>query len=371
MQKIAKIFLLLLVLSLLPGQTIIENPARPENPRAGRVVTLEEVSRIKEVEGTFYFRQPNRIYIAPARDVIVADWDQLLQFDSKGTFLRNLFKKGEGPGEMKYLGACLPTKDYFIVHSSFPPKIMWFDYQGKLIKEMRLKVRARFLTLLLFCNSRYYFYQFAWPAGKKETEIIDLPYKLVSISTEGEEFTTLASFRVKTLVARSAGGGGGLVPLAQFLITSLKDRYLCLSHTSEYLIKVFDAQAGKVVRQFRRRYSRVKWDKKKKRPTIYLGPNKKISPPVQKYENDIYYLLSAGEQLWVITSQREKDKGILVDVFDVEGRYLDCFYLKLPQTPEMLYAVFAKMAVAGEYLYSLESEADLPLLKKYRLVNLK
>jgi len=81
--------------------------------------------------------------------------------------------------------------------------------------------------------------------------------------------------------------------------------------------------------------------------------------------------VAIGEQLWVITSQREKDKGVLIDVFDVSGRYLDCFYLKLPQKQEMLYVTLTRMAVAGEYLYSLESEADLPLLKKYRLVNLK
>ena len=371
MLKTARIFLFFLIISFLPGQTIIDHPAQPENPRASRVVTLEEVSRITDEGGKFYFHRPHKIHIAPNGVIIVEDWDQLLLFDQNETFRGNLFKKGEGPGEMQYLGGCLPTKNYLIVHSSLPSKIMWFDYQGKLIKEMRLKVRARFLSLLLFYNSRYYFYQFAWPAGKKETEIIDLLYKIVSISTGGEEFTTLASFPVKTLVARSAGGGG-LIPLAQFLIISLKGRYLCLTHTSEYLIKVFDARAGKVVRQFRRRYSRVKWDKKKKRPTILLGPNKKLSPPARKYENDIYHLLSTGEHLWVITSQREKDKGVLIDVFDVSGRYLDCFYLKLPQKQEMLYVTFTKMmAVAGEYLYSLESEADLPLLKKYRLVNLK
>ena len=37
----------------------------------------------------------------------------------------------------------------------------------------------------------------------------------------------------------------------------------------------------------------------------------------------------------------------------------------------MLYVTLTRMAVAGDYLYSLETEADLPLLKKYRLVNLK
>lgn len=82
-------------------------------------------------------------------------------------------------------------------------------------------------------------------------------------------------------------------------------------------------------------------------------------------------VVAIGEQLWVITSQREKNKGVLGDVFDVSGQYLDCFYLKLPQKQEMLYVTLTRMAVAGEYLYSLESEANLPLLKKYLLVNLK
>ncbi|GEM_PF-4826307 len=37
-------------------QSIVENPAKPDNPRAGRVITLEEVMRIEDTGKDFYIR---------------------------------------------------------------------------------------------------------------------------------------------------------------------------------------------------------------------------------------------------------------------------------------------------------------------------
>ena len=75
MLKTSRIFLFFLIISFLPGQTIIDHPDRPENPRAGRVVTLEEVSRITDEGGKFYFHRPHKIHIAPNGVIIVEDWD--------------------------------------------------------------------------------------------------------------------------------------------------------------------------------------------------------------------------------------------------------------------------------------------------------
>jgi hypothetical protein len=47
----------LLFLSIMPvftaAQTIVENPAKPDNPRAGRVVTLEEVISSRPNDSSF------------------------------------------------------------------------------------------------------------------------------------------------------------------------------------------------------------------------------------------------------------------------------------------------------------------------------
>ncbi|MBC7361741.1 MAG: hypothetical protein H5U06_05590 [Candidatus Aminicenantes bacterium] len=40
--------------------------------------------------------------------------------------------------------------------------------------------------------------------------------------------------------------------------------------------------------------------------------------------------MAVGDLIWVITSTAEPGKGVLVDVFNGEGKYVDCFYLKFP-----------------------------------------
>ena len=59
MRKIAFViaFLtLVLASSLAVAQTIIENPAKPDNPQAGRTVTLQEVMRIEDTGKDFYIK---------------------------------------------------------------------------------------------------------------------------------------------------------------------------------------------------------------------------------------------------------------------------------------------------------------------------
>ena len=78
---------------------VIENPAVPQSKNAGRVIALEEVMRISDESGDFYFKRPGKIRIAPDESIFLTDDDQFLRFDKHGKFLNNQQKKGEGPGE--------------------------------------------------------------------------------------------------------------------------------------------------------------------------------------------------------------------------------------------------------------------------------
>jgi len=46
------------------AQTIIENPEKPLNKNAGRVIQLKELMRITDEEGKFYFSSPWDIKVA-------------------------------------------------------------------------------------------------------------------------------------------------------------------------------------------------------------------------------------------------------------------------------------------------------------------
>jgi hypothetical protein len=107
------------------------------------------------------------------------------------------------------------------------------------------------------------------------------------------------------------------------------DRFAYASHTAEFHVKVLDLETGLILRTFKRDYDRVE----NTDPSPAAGSSlnmggSAISPPRLKIKNDIAGLYPRGDRLWVLTSTYDKSKGTLIDVFDADGRYVDCFFLK-------------------------------------------
>jgi hypothetical protein len=355
------------------SQTIIENPAKPESAKSGRAVELKEVMRIAEESQEFYFKYPRSIKVAPDGSIFVQDENEFLQFDKNGKFIGNYFKKGQGPNEMERMGQYLFAKDYLIVHCNLPNKVLWFDYNGQVVKE--IMIHEMRLDFQFLCKDMYYFLRYGFPKFEKREEIFGLNYELVSLSADGKDLKALMSFPT-LYYAYSEKGAGAIIPVAKLVAAPFQGRFLFISHTSEYLIKVFDAEANQLVRSFERKYHRVNWDKNRKRSGVIIG-NKPINPPPQKYENDIRELWVHGDKLWVVTSTFDKDKGFLVDVFDVDGKFLDSFFLRQPdkvreaRMDKMLDYGIKIMTVDGEFLYTTEEDESGNLfIVKYRMENL-
>jgi len=102
MKKPVLLFLFILIFNfLIFTQEIIENPEKSLSKYAGRVVELVEVMSIDDVGIDYFFKYPRNPKVAPDGSLFVMDHEQLLQFDREGNFLRNYFKKGQGPEEMQ------------------------------------------------------------------------------------------------------------------------------------------------------------------------------------------------------------------------------------------------------------------------------
>lgn len=153
------------------GQEVIENPKEPLSQDGGRVGELEEVMRIIEGEQEdYYFQWTGYPEIAPNGSIFVKARDQFLQFDEKGKFVRNLFKKGQGPKEMMFLGNYTFQENHVIAHCSAPNKIMWFDYDGEVKKEFFVKGKSQRLQYQLYYQDRYYFIETETPAPEKKNQ---------------------------------------------------------------------------------------------------------------------------------------------------------------------------------------------------------
>lgn len=355
---------------------IIENPAKPLAADGGRVVVPQEVLSISD-EGTrnYYFKVPHDLTIAPDGSLFLLDEFQVLQFDKDGRFVRNLHKKGQGPGEMSYVRACLATQKNIIVHTDSPDRLLFFDYAGKYEKEipMRFLGASKFRPkTLLALGAKFYIQSADQPRVEGEPTYVEIPHSILALDSATFESRELSSFPTISYVITGEGGRHtGLYEISSFFATPFKGKYLALSHTSEYLVKIFDPAADQVVREFRRAYERVKPDPPtalEKIGNIKIG-GKRYPRPEQKFQSDIKVILTRGEQIWVVTSTQDKSKGLLIDVFDSKGTFMDSFYLKLPESALRQLRWHGYCALDGNYLWVAESddENDVFTIKKYRL----
>jgi len=373
MRKIFCVFFCIFSLAIFSiSQDIIENTKKPLSKKAGRVVDLKEVLSIHDEGDTYYFKYPSNLKIAPDGSIFVLDFwsNQLLQFDTNGKFLRNFFKKGQGPGELSRVSDFYFEGNNIIIYDGRLQKILWLNFNGEAVKEFKVRRKARFM-FRLYHEDTYYFIQYNIQFTKKNPSYVDVPYHLISIYKDGNESNKLTTFLLKAYVVPGMGGYGGSFNIEKMITAPLANRYLFISHSTEYLVKLFDAAANKIIRSFSREYKRVKpsseYKERMKKGGIGID-GKHYTEPVQKYRNDIQNLFVNQNKLWVMTSTEDKKKGILFDVFDPEARYVDKFYLKFTEENFPQYGDISRVAVSGEFLYQIETTPEETyVIKKYKM----
>ncbi len=248
---------LLSVCALGFGQ-IIENPAKPMAKNAGRIVTLKEELRIEDTGAGYFFKNPGPIRVSPGGDIFFKDGpEQALQFDPKGRFIRNLFKKGQGPAELSTVVDTWASRDrlYLI---GYPPKLLVYDYEGNLVRELPLRgghLGGRFIlvdpaNLLVYGPGR--------PDASGGTGFRDTPWEIIEISPDGTSEKTIGSFPIPSFLEVQEGGAISVRAWNQLQVVALDGNSLFLNSSSEYLIEYFIRDKKAVVLRFRRPYARMK-----------------------------------------------------------------------------------------------------------------
>jgi hypothetical protein len=354
-----KYMLLLLSFLLINGQLLaqesIENPAIPLNRNAGRTLELETEYEIRDDSGEFYFRWPTKFCLDSQGCLYILDEDQLLQFSPEGKFIKNLYKKGQGPGE---ISSRFQMVSYFISDDKLyiydgVAKIITMDREGNLVKEIK-QTAGRFFELLGLSEEGFYLrYQTPVPRGNPGFKEIENQIHLVSFDGSSSEKIIGSTSRVYS------GPSFGMDWDKYMHRFSQNDGSLYVSHSCEYKIIRSDLAARKKVISFNRDYPRVKYVMPDHLKSFY----KKYDPPKKKFENDVSGLFLCNDNLWVQTSTSDNKKGILFDVFDSQGRYVDNFYLKLNGN---------LMLTDGDHIYVTERDEEENIsIKKYVILNAK
>ncbi len=360
MKKYAIILsLFLLVIINTQAQEIIRNSEKPLNPRAGRVLKVEEILRITDESGEFYFTRPNTIKIAYDDSIFIKDSSQLLRFDQEGRYVRNYFVKGQGPGELTSVNNYVLTEDAIIIYDGRPRRITWFNYDGELIKDFKIDLKVRSQDFLLFRNNTYYFFSRDRIITNEKPLVVDQPHRLFALTQNGKEISELIEFPVKMYML-SSQVRAVWKPISQFFCIDFKEEYLVVSHTQDYSITIFDFRTQSVIRRFNREYKRVETPPEIKERNVIFGNDRKKYPiPEMEFLNDVQNLFIFDDKLWVQTSTKDKMGRYLYDVFDILGSYVDSFYLDVNGTV---------LSTHGDYIYVREKDEDeLFSIVKYKL----
>lgn len=323
--------------------------------------------QIRDVGGNFYFKYPRNLKVAPNGSIFVQDQEQFIQFDPNGKFVRNLFKKGQDPGEMQSAGNYFFDGENIIVHELRSHKILIFDFHRKLIKDFRIQGETRLSRFLLFQKGKYYFLSSDRPVTKK-TSVVDIHQKLIEIAHEGKEIKEMTEFLTKGYIAVGKQGGRVFYDISSVIVVPYMNKFLFVSHTQEYLLQLYDAEKNQVIRTFKREYQRVKTPPDAEKTGGAMLDGKPVSPPPQKFLNDIQNLLVFKDMLWVVTSTTDKEKGTLIDVFDSEGKYIDHFYLEFPENMVRGYNGNTAMDISEDFLYTIEQDDEgTYAIRKYKI----
>jgi 6-bladed beta-propeller len=354
MKKTAFVLLTLILAVSGLAQELIRNSDKPQNPQAGRVLKLEPVFEISDASGEFFFKYAYRFAMDDRGFLYVLDDAQLLQFSPEGNFVRNFYKKGQGPGELAspfQMVSFICGRDSVFVYDGVG-KIIQFDAEGKVLGEVK-QTAGRFFTLFGMGENGYFMQgqtnaPRGGPAGFKEVET-----EAHLVSLDGSSAEKIIGFTSRIY----QGPNFGMDWDNYLQIFNPADGSLYVSHTGEYKVVRANLLKRTIVTSFTRDYPRIKFNVPDDSKSFY----EKFNPPKKEFENDIRTLFVCDNNLWVKTSTVVKDKGMLFDVFDPQGRFLDSFYLN----------VDGSLALArGGFIYVTEKDKDENiLLRKYKVLN--
>lgn len=298
---------------------IVENPARPAAKDAGRILKLTEIWRITDDRGGFFFRSPRNPQFAADGSFFIADKEELLRFSSEGKFIKNIFRQGQGPGEIDSSFIHFTQGSSLFIRDLNSWRFWRADFDG-VLEEQIVIGNTEGRALIGVVPRGYIFLRMVWPPRSEWTgRLMEIIHFIDFVAKDGSERNGIATFKTRAFLRPQAATNWDSTTAA----VSPGGTSLFAFFGRDYLVEVVDLVSGRAMKKFRRTYPKVPHVENSWESDL----RKKYGFPKIEYETDIRGLYPADGRVWVETSTEDKTKGRLIDVFDEDGRFADSFYL--------------------------------------------
>jgi hypothetical protein len=338
--------------SIARSQTIIENPSKPLAKNAGRVLKLDEVWRITDDSGKFYFKSPFDLNVSSDGYMFLADADELLKFSPNGKYVKNLFKKGQGPGEITSDFYYVIKDSQIFIYDFMSIKIVQMDLDGNLVRQTRIETGPYSGFNGVYQNRFIFRKEIFRPPAERKLGLQNMPIVIKLVSEDGKSEKDNCNFQKEMFIEENE-----FTTWTRYrTILDNQNGLIYVSHTREYQIEVLDINKGQTTKLLKRKYPSVKYKDRGWEGLFY----KTHKVPKIKIEVDISDLYINQNALWVKTSTTTNEKGDLIDIFDSDGRFVDNFYLGAGRT---------LLGAIGDEIFVTEKKVDESIvLIKYKIV---
>lgn len=351
------VFLLGLCISITDAIGQEPGKIKESKPAYGNLaLELEEETVIRESNenSDYRFSFIKDLAVNRARNLIVIDKDRVLEYDSRGHFMRPIGRKGQGPGEYMQPQSLFVDEHGDLYINDQGSLLHVFDKDGTFRRRIRLAFQIPFDSNTFYVDSEGSIYAFSW-------DVVNMEMKKVLVKTDASgtvvlRMKTTDDPAVKVLGSPQGGVMGGVIHpySSNSLFCPVENTMLCYGENIQYRLILCDF-SGNVKSVIDRDENPQPISSKEKG---ILGKSS-IFPSHRPF----FKKLMSDDQgrIYVIRMQSvlEKDTTEKADIFSKHGRFL--YRTEFPALP---------MVIKNESVYFIdEDREDLRLIKRAKIKN--
>lgn len=332
------------------GVTVIKNPKEPLY--SGDILSLEEDLTIGEEGKEHVFEAIRTIRVDNDGNIYVLDWkaSQIKVFDKDGKHLRDISRKGQGPGEMQFpQSMAIISGKEIMLNDLRTRRFSFFSLDGGLLREIS-SAKVRMNVVAPDSSGNFIGTTFSRFGEKSVVELKKYDPNLDTVFAIGQ-----------VEISYTPGKVNLYAPAIFF--TALKDDSILWGKWSDYQLMVVDRE-GNTTKKIIKDYDPIRiTDKDKKREIKEVTEDSKGRITEKNLEFPEYYpafrWISSDDEgrIFVRTFERDEEGNRYYDVFDSEGRYIAKIILRNHPT------TWKK----GKLYCAIEDEDEFHLVKRYKV----